>query len=171
MGARRKERRARPAWIALNLLAVATAGCQARARTASAPRPRPSDVAEIDVGYGTVSRNAVAGSVSSVDSSAIAGQPVRTVEEMLVGRVPGLYLVQTPNGPAIRIRGTTSLIGVNDPLYVVDGVPLPWGMPDPLGGINPYDVARIDVLKDASAAIYGYRGANGVILITTKRGH
>jgi TonB-dependent starch-binding outer membrane protein SusC len=70
----------------------------------------------------------------------------------------------------VRIRGVHSLLGTNEPLYVIDGMPLPFGMQNQLAGIDPRDVARIDVLKDGSAAIYGSRGANGVVLIATKRG-
>jgi TonB-dependent SusC/RagA subfamily outer membrane receptor len=76
------------------------------------------------------------------------------------------YLERAAYRPASRAH---SFLGSSDPLYVIDGMPIAFGMARPLSGINPHDVARINVLKDASAAIYGVRGANGVALITTKR--
>ena len=98
-------------------------------------------------------------------------RPVRA-EEMLEARVPGVQLIRLPSGGiSVRIRGTASLSGNNEPLYVVDGVPV---NPSPGGGLdwlNPRDIARIEVLKDAiGTATYGMRGANGVVLITTRRG-
>ena len=119
------------------------------------------------VGYGTVKKKDLTGSVSSVSSRDFRAQPVQGISEMLAGRVPGVMVTQT-NGDAsastkIRIRGSNSLLGSNNPLYIVDGVPM--------GSYSPNDVESIEVLKDASAtAIYGSRGANGVVLITTKRG-
>lgn len=92
-------------------------------------------------------------------------QPAGTVEELFIGRFPGVEVYRSSTGLSVRIRGRTSVLGGNEPLYVLDGVPV-----GGLDGINPGDVARIEVLKDAGAtAAYGVRGANGVILITTKR--
>ena len=101
---------------------------------------------------------------------------VTRIEDLLLGRVPGLQLIPTSGGSyTLRIRGTRSLRGdatADEPLLVVDGVPLSYGpVGHALAGISPRDVARIEVLKDAAATgIYGARGANGVIVITTKRG-
>ena len=90
-------------------------------------------------------------------------------EELFAGRFPGVRVIQTPAGISVRIRGGTSVNGSNEPLYVIDGMPVETG-PDGLLAINPYDIATIEVLKDAaSTAEYGMRGANGVVRITTKR--
>jgi TonB-dependent SusC/RagA subfamily outer membrane receptor len=97
---------------------------------------------------------------------------VARVEELLQGRVAGVQVMRTADGDfTIRIRGPHSFHGNDEPLYVVDGMPIPGrGLRSALMGIPPHDIARIEVLKDAGAtAIYGSRGANGVIVITTKR--
>src|ERR1035437_4851284 len=123
------------------------------------------------VGYGTQKKKDVTGSVTSVNEAALREVPVSNLQGALQGRAAGLEVQTvgtTPgSGAQIRIRGTRSISGSNDPLLVVDGIPYNGGLND----INPDDVASIDILKDASAtAIYGSRGANGVILVTTKRG-
>jgi len=88
-----------------------------------------------------------------------------------MGRFPGVDVRRTADGGiAVRIRGATSIRGSNEPLYVVDGIPIQPGPNGSLTGINPHDIATIQVLKDpAETAMYGMRGANGVIVITTKR--
>lgn len=99
------------------------------------------------------------------------GQVVARPEELFAGRFPGVQVFQVPGGIAVRIRGTTSVTGSNEPLYVIDEMIIEPGPGGALVGINPADIERIEVLKDAgSTAIYGSRGANGVILIRTKRG-
>lgn len=123
------------------------------------------------VGYGTQKRRDVTGSVSSVGETALREVPVANLQGALQGRAAGLEIQSvgtTPgSGAQIRIRGTRSISGSNDPLLVLDGIPYDGNLND----INPDDVASVDVLKDASAtAIYGSRGANGVIIVTTKRG-
>lgn len=122
------------------------------------------------IGYGTVRKADLAGSVSVVDSKAFSAQPITTVGEALQGRVSGVNVISSgvPGGtPKIRIRGANSINKSNDPLYVVDGLVRESG----LEGINPEDIASMQILKDASStAIYGSRGANGVVLITTRRG-
>ena len=96
--------------------------------------------------------------------------PTEPVEKTLASKVPGLRIMQNPDGSiSIRIRGTTSIIGGSEPLYIVDGVQVLPGPNGGLNGINPRDIASIEVLKDASTAFYGLRGANGVILIKTKQ--
>ncbi|NIR60030.1 MAG: TonB-dependent receptor plug domain-containing protein, partial [Gammaproteobacteria bacterium] len=89
----------------------------------------------------------------------------------LMGRVPGVWITHTPDGElAIRIRGSTSIRGSTEPLYVIDGMPIQPGPAGQLSGISVYDIASIEVLKDvASTSMYGVRGANGVIVIKTKR--
>lgn len=121
-------------------------------------------------GYGSSERRDVTGSISSVSSADIATLPVPRVDQAISGLVAGVQVQTTNSQPGsemrIRIRGGNSLNGSNEPLVVVDGV-----IGADLNQINPNDVESVDVLKDASAtAIYGARGANGVIMITTKRG-
>ena len=106
-----------------------------------------------------------------IEADEMADQPAARLEELLIGRVAGVTVRQGPGGFSVRIRGTSSILGSNEPLYILDGMPYSPG-PDGLIAINPFDVASIEVLKDAaSTSFYGVRGANGVIVITTKRGH
>ncbi|MFN4285482.1 MAG: SusC/RagA family TonB-linked outer membrane protein [Lacibacter sp.] len=123
------------------------------------------------IGYGTARKRDVTGSVVSVGEKELREIPVANLQQALQGRAAGLEIQRTGNQPGaggqIRIRGIRSISGSNDPLFVVDGIPWEGSLND----INPDDVASIDILKDASAtAIYGSRGANGVILVTTKKG-
>lgn len=106
-----------------------------------------------------------------VTSDDLDRTPVESIERALAARVPGLYISHTADGSiAIRIRGNSSITGSNEPLYVIDGTPVNAGPGGSLSGINPKDIASIEVLKDAvSTSFYGVRGANGVILIKTKR--
>jgi len=98
------------------------------------------------------------------------GRSVARVEELLASRFPGVQVYQTAQGFSVRMRGPTSILGGNEPLYILDGFPIEPG-PGGLVAINPADVESIEVLKDAaSQAAYGLRGANGVIVIKTKRG-
>jgi TonB-dependent starch-binding outer membrane protein SusC len=165
MRVRARARRAATAALA-TLLTAAGAACHARAGQAG---PARGPVDSVNVGYGAQARGTVAGAVASLDSADIDAQRVVFVEELLLGRLPGVEVRRTSGGVRVRIRGATSFHGPTDPLFVVDGMPLRWGIDNPLAGINPGDVARIDVLKDAAASIYGSQGANGVILVTTKR--
>lgn len=107
--------------------------------------------------------------VTSEDISRVA--PGRPVEEVLMGRFPGVVVERTPDGSiAVRIRGASSFMSGTQPLYVLDGIPIQAGPNGSLAGVNPYDIASIQVLKDAAdTAIYGMRGANGVIVIKLKR--
>ena len=133
------------------------------------------------VGYGTQKKKEVTGSVSQIKGSAIQGLITPSFESQLAGRASGVQ-VTTPTGivgaaPRVRIRGIASINSGTQPLYVVDGMPMYSGDiggyadTNALGDINPNDIESFDILKDgASSAIYGSRGANGVILITTKKG-
>ena len=134
------------------------------------------------VGYGTQERGSVTGAVASVSGREIAQQPVADATQAIQGRAAGVTVTANSGAPggaggtSVRIRGVTSA-GNNSPLYVVDGYPLPSSdangnaVENQLNAINPNDIESIDVLKDASAtAIYGVRAANGVVIITTKRG-
>ncbi|TCC87957.1 TonB-dependent receptor [Pedobacter frigiditerrae] len=126
------------------------------------------------VGYGSQSRATVTSSITKVDGKNLSNQPVSTPGEALAGLAAGVQVQSDQGGkpgaaPTIRVRGVSSLSSSNDPLYVVDGYPLETATNFNL--INPSDIESIEVLKDAaSAAIYGSRAANGVVLVTTKRG-
>lgn len=143
------------------------------------------------IGYGTEKRKDLTGSVASVSSENFNPGVVISPEQLMQGKVAGVNIVQNSGQPGaastVRIRGAASISASNDPLYVVDGVPLQFGSgnmfvsgmqgsspfpsqaSNPLNTLNPADIESIDILKDASAtAIYGSRGANGVIVITTK---
>lgn len=99
----------------------------------------------------------------------LRGVHVTRVEELIAGRVAGVYVQRTADGFSIRIRGVSTILGEPEPLVVLDGLPLTQGARE-LALISPADVARIEVLKDAgSTALYGMRGANGVLVITTRR--
>ncbi|MDO5980936.1 SusC/RagA family TonB-linked outer membrane protein [Flavivirga spongiicola] len=151
----------------------------------------------IVIGYGKVKREALTGAVSSVDVKNITNQaPTVNLDNALQGQIAGVYISSATGQPGaaarVRIRGTTSLFGSNQPLYVIDGIPVvpnsnipiggtegqnlgnqlaQEGISTPLGNINSADIESISVLKDASAAaIYGSRAANGVIIINTKQG-
>lgn len=123
------------------------------------------------IGYGTQRKEAVTGSVASISGAAMRDIPSGNITQALQGRLAGIEFAQTSSKPGaamqIRVRGTRSLTGNNDPLIVLDGIPFAGSISD----INPVDIKSIDVLKDASAtAIYGSRGANGVVLVTTNKG-
>ena len=152
------------------------------------------DISELEevvvIGYGTVLKKDLTGSVASVEVSDEIAKQTSTVDQLLQGRAAGVYVTQNAANPgsgiSVRIRGTSSLRGNNEPLYVVDGIIISSASEDVvatgggntgqeqqngLNGINPRDIEDIQILKDASAtAIYGSRGANGVVLITTKKG-
>ena len=124
----------------------------------------------IVIGYGTAKRSDLVGSTAPVSIKAIKRVPSGRVDQVLQGTSPGMMVQNTtaaPNGTySIRIRGNNSLTGSNDPLVVIDGF-----LGGTLSSINPNDIASVEILKDASAtAIYGSRGANGVIMVTTKQG-
>ncbi|TCO28815.1 TonB-linked SusC/RagA family outer membrane protein [Pedobacter psychrotolerans] len=123
------------------------------------------------VGYGTQRKEAVTGSVANISGEKVREVPAPNIAQAIQGRIAGVNISQTSTKPGatmqILIRGARSLSASNDPLVVLDGIPFPGS----IGDINPNDIKSIDILKDASAtAIYGSRGANGVILLTTNRG-
>lgn len=135
-----------------------------------------SDSAALDevivIGYGTQRKESVTGSVSSIGGEVLNEVPSANITQSLQGRVSGVDITQTSSKPGagmqIRIRGSRSLTASNDPLVVLDGIPFAGSISD----INPSDIKSVDILKDASAtAIYGSRGANGVILVTTMKGY
>ncbi|HSJ30580.1 MAG TPA: TonB-dependent receptor [Longimicrobiales bacterium] len=139
------------------------------------------------VGYGEQRRGDIAGAVSSLRPETVEEIPVTSVNQVLQGRLAGVQVVQNSGTPGaamtVRVRGSSSISGGNEPLYVIDGVPMSQGNfsglnmgfggqgIDAISDINPSEIESIEVLKDASAAaIYGSRASNGVVLITTKRG-
>ena len=140
----------------------------------------------VNTGYGVVEQRDITGSVASLNVDRMTQAPINTVEQMLQGQIPGVQIITNSGDPGsgvtVRIRGNTSVSGRNEPLYIVDGVPylshdseagdaISNRRRSPIADINPNDIEKIDVLKDASAtAIYGSRAANGVVIITTKRG-
>ena len=154
------------------------------------------DANELDevviIGYGQVRKRDATGAVESIKAEEFNKGVIVNPQELIQGKTAGVQITQTSGEPGaainVRIRGTASVRSNNNPLYVVDGVPLSGGNTsagtgggntdigsaaplDPLSFLNPNDIASIDILKDASAtAIYGSRGANGVVIITTKRG-
>ena len=133
----------------LGIVLALLAGCKSKQDTGTqSPPPRRDDVTAEDI-----------------DRS--PGQPI---EEILKGRVAGVTVTQGEGGLVVRIRGVSSFYGNNEPLYVLDDVPITPGPGGALRGISPYDIESINVLKDpADTALYGVRGANGVIVIRTKR--
>lgn len=149
-------------------------------------RPVSTTLSQVVViGYGTASRADVTGAVSTVSGQEIANAPIAGVDAALQGKLPGVQVTQNAgnpgNGISVRVRGSSSISASNQPLYVVDGVPIQQEDFSQLGysgqnitavtSLNPDEIESITVLKDAaSASIYGSRASNGVILITTKRG-
>ena len=142
------------------------------------------------IGYGTVKKSDLTGSVSSISAKQMEEIPIQSLEQAMQGRAAGVQVTQASHAPgggiSVRVRGSNSINSASEPLYVIDGYPIysnnnsiPNNAPNDgvipqmnlLSGLNPGDIERIEILKDASAtAIYGARGANGVVLITTKRG-
>ena len=132
-----------------SIVVAALAACSHKARTGGTPAPaRGPDVTAEDM----------------------RSTPERSIEQQLMAKVPGITVTRTSSGGlAIRIRGGSSLLGNNDPLYVVDGLAVESGPDGEMPGVNPYDIESIKVLKDTEAmTMYGSRGANGVIVIKTK---
>jgi TonB-dependent starch-binding outer membrane protein SusC len=144
----------------------------------------------VSIGYGTTTQRNVTGSVATVQTEALEKAPIATIDQMLQGTAPGVQVTTASSEPggalSIRIRGASSITGNAEPLYVIDGFPIENDIegsavgnagrtrttpPNPMSTLNPSDIETISILKDASAtAIYGARGANGVVIITTRQG-
>jgi TonB-dependent starch-binding outer membrane protein SusC len=153
---------------------VLTSGCVAVLTGCAAPGLPPAGPGpgEVEVGHGTQPEKHVTGSISSLNEEKLGGDRPIKMEEFLRGRVAGLELVRTVNGRSkLRIRGTNSLLSQQEPLIVVDGVPMSTSdLELALAGLTYKDIRQVDVLKDVSStAIYGLRGAGGVIVINTWR--
>jgi TonB-dependent SusC/RagA subfamily outer membrane receptor len=151
----------------LLLASILVAACAKRPSPDPVPPPRDS----VQVGYGSQAKRDVTGAIASVDGDAARASAPMTVADMIQGRFPGVEVQRRPGGGiAVRIRGAQSVAGDDDALIVIDGVPQSDASGGALMALNPRDIKSIDVLKDAgSTAIYGSRGANGVVLITTKQ--
>ena len=154
---------------ALCAVLLTTAAC------GRSPQPAPTPAASaprdsVAVGYGEQQKDKVTGAVSSMASKDVPRRPLR-IEDLLRGRVPGLQVVNGPNGPSFRIRGTGSMLVDQEPLVIVDDVPIQSDrLESAIAGLTPKDIRQVTVLKDvASTSVYGGRGAGGVILIVTRR--
>jgi TonB-dependent starch-binding outer membrane protein SusC len=140
---------------------VVLAACAQTAKSSSEPAPRD-----------TVAAGRASGATQSLDAKELKAERAQSVEELIQGRFAGVQVIRLAGGGfSLRIRGAGSFTSGNEPLYVVDGIALPPAPGGALVGVDPRDIERIEVLKDVSAtSSYGVRGANGVILIKTKRG-
>jgi TonB-dependent SusC/RagA subfamily outer membrane receptor len=145
---------------------VLAAACHSSPGGPVLPTPDPGAV---DVGYGKQEPRDITGATAKADSAKLMANSPRTVADMLVGRFAGVEVYQLPNGgTSIRIRGSRSFKANQEPLFVLDGMPQHNGSQS-LMDLDPHDIKSIEVLKDGQAAVYGSRGANGVILIATRR--
>ncbi len=141
-----------PAVLSLGLLLGVAAGCGSGGASTARPAPREKSTVTAE----------------DIEKQGASDEPL---EKILQGRVAGVTVSRAADGGiAVRIRGGSSIVGNNEPLYILDGMPIQPGPNGALTGLNPHDIESIKVLKDAAdTAIYGVRGANGVIIITTKR--
>jgi TonB-dependent starch-binding outer membrane protein SusC len=164
----RVQHRSRIVALACGLSVALVAACgSGGAPPASAPNADRTQ--EPSPPYG----ESLAGTSRTLGSDELRNQRVTRIEELFQGRVAGVQVIRQANGNySVRVRGTSSIMGSNEPLFVIDGMPVnQYGLTGALAGINPGDVSHIQVLKDPSdTSMYGMRGANGVIVITTKRG-
>jgi TonB-dependent SusC/RagA subfamily outer membrane receptor len=140
---------------------VLLAACSQNPKPSPEPTPRSAGEAQT-----------ASGATQSLDAKELKTHRVQSVEELIQGRFAGVQVIRLPGGGfSLRIRGAGSFVSGNEPLYIVDGIMLPPAPGGALIGVDPRDIERIEVLKDAAAtSSYGVRGANGVILIRTKRG-
>jgi TonB-dependent starch-binding outer membrane protein SusC len=148
----------------LGLAVFALAGCRGKGPELPAP-----DTSSVGIGYGTQPQSDVTGSISSVSGEEARRTKATNVADMIEGRFPGVEVSRLASGGiSIRIRGSRSLNGNNEPLLVLDGVPMSGTSGGILNDLDPRDIKSIEVLKDASTtSAFGARGANGVILIRT----
>ena len=153
----------RTRWIVGALILVFVSAC-------ALTKPAVPEPEGVNVGYGTADPESVTGSMTTIEPEEESGYRPVTLAQMIRGQDPGVIVTDLPGGGMrIRIRGTNSINSGEDPLFVLDGVAL--SSASSVGNLNPNDVQSITILKDAgSTAIYGSRGANGVILIRTKAG-
>lgn len=154
-------------WLVLGLVLASTIGCQRRPET----RPTPASDDMGGDGYSEKPRTQTGGGVPSVSHAAEPERNVTAVEELLIGRYPGVEVTRTGDGGySVNVRGTSSFMSSEQPLWVIDGMQVEVAAGRGLSWLNPADVVRIRVLRNPSeTAIYGVRGANGVIVVATKR--
>lgn len=143
--------------------AVLLSGSCGTQKASLATETTPYGEEMVNIGYGEVKRKNITSSVSKVTIDENVIGTYNNIFEYLEGRVPGVYIDNKSNPPRVLIRGISSIYGSTDPLYVVDGM-----VTSDISMINPNDIKSVEILKDSAAAIYGSRGANGVILITTR---
>jgi len=155
--------------LALSVICAGVLGCGAARSTPAPPERFPP---EARGGAGRSVEGEGTGSVGVIEGDALHGVPEAQLEGMLEGRVAGVQIIRLAGGGiSVRIRGPGSIGGDTEPLYVVDGMPVHATVDRGLYWLNPADIGRIEILKDASTtSMYGVRGANGVVLITTRRG-
>ncbi len=136
------------------------------------PPPPPAPAPEAEGASGRSMEGEGTGAVGVIDGDELQGRPAVHIEELIEGQVAGVQVVHHPGGGiSFRIRGRGSINSDNEPLYVVDGMPVNVAPGRGLDWLNPGDIQRIEILKDASTtSMYGVRGANGVVVITTRRG-
>lgn len=150
------------------LIVLVLGACRARP---AVDTPPTASIDSVGVGYGSRARRDVTGSIASLDGDIALRNSPTNMADMLEGRFAGVEVRRLAGGGvSVRIRGQRTLRSDSEPLYVVDGIPQRLGLPGTLPDLDPRDIKSIDVLKDAAAtSVYGSRGANGVILITTRR--
>ena len=158
-------------FVANTAVLFTTTGCASTEATQNEEQSSQPEKEQVEIGYGTVDKDKVVGAVTTIDGDDAQDVNPTTLADMLRGRAAGVQVTEVAGGGIqVRIRGNRSFRGGNDPLYVIDDMVMQVN-DGILYHINPRDVDSITVLKDASStAIYGSRGANGVILIKTKRG-
>jgi TonB-dependent starch-binding outer membrane protein SusC len=150
------------------LLTAALLGCSSGAEKAPPKQPAP----RAEGGMGRSLQGEGTAAIGKVDGDDLKNIPAKTIEELIQGRVAGVQVLQRPGGGfSILIRGPGSISSSTEPLYVIDGVPVEVSSGQGINWLNPQDIQRIEILKDASAtSMYGMRGANGVVVITSRRG-
>lgn len=166
----RARRRARRVAVIAGGLAMMCSACASGGPRGGDSTREPADSVSAADGSRRTDRDGT-GAVSVIGQRELDGMRGDRIEMMIAGRVPGLEVIPTPSGYFFRIRGAASLMGTGEALCIIDGVPIrPGSLSSALDLVMPQDIARIEVLKDAgAAAAYGSRGANGVIVITTRR--
>jgi TonB-dependent starch-binding outer membrane protein SusC len=151
---------------------VSVLGACAGARSAPVVSAQPASEERVDIGYGEVDRKLAPGSVTSLTAEQIRARNVATVAELFEA-IPGTTVERTRTGSTLRVRNVVANNSAanTEPLIIIDGVPMPRSeKQNVLAALNKLDIDRIDVLRDAAAAMYGVRGGRGVVLIKTKRG-